>query len=338
MTSTNIAANTRRPASYVAGTGMSVPPRIVSNEHFATYLETSDEWIRERTGIAERRWAAPEIAMSDLALPACRDAITAAGLATEDIDCIICATVTPDYIFPSTACILQRKLGVPKGFAFDVNAVCSGFLYAFTLADSLIASGQCKNCLVIGADMYSRILDPNDRTTVVIFGDGAGAVVLRATEGNSERGVLCTELHSNGTGADLLYVSCGTAKQPTPESLARGEHYLHMNGREVFKVAVRGLVEVSESVLARSGVKKSDVHCVVSHQANKRILTSVAKQMEIPEEKMLMNVERYGNTSAASIPIMLAEAVANRQIVPGKLILLSAFGGGLTWGAALVRW
>lgn len=343
-------------ASQVAGVGMAVPSRVVPNEYFSTYLETSDEWIRARTGIGERRWAEPGVSASELAEPAARQAMTHAGLGPADIDGIILATVTPDYVFPSTACMLQHRLGIKRGFAYDVNAVCSGFIYALVTADALISKGLCKNVLVVGTELYSRILNPHDRGTVVLFGDGAGALVLSGVHGSSDmkgkhggdfevsgssktvRGIYGSELGADGAMTQVLCVPAGTARPVSPESLQKGEHYLTMNGREVFKSAVRTLSDVCERLMARLGIPMSEVDHFVSHQANRRILEAVGKQLSIPSEKVLMNVEKYGNTSAASLPILLAEASAAGTLKPGDLVLLSAFGGGFTWGAVLVRW
>lgn len=338
-------------ASRISGCGMAVPEKVVTNDHFAKYLETSDEWIRTRTGIAERRWAEPDVSASELALPAAQDAIAAAGLSVDDIDGIVLATVTPDYVFPSTACFLQKRLGMTRGFAFDVNAVCSGFVYALTTANGLIKAEQAKNILVVGVDIYSRILDHNDRGTCVLFGDGAGAVVLSAVgeevdgnftvglEGSAAEisGVYATELGSDGKYTEILCVPSGTANQATPESMKAGDHYLKMEGREVFKLAVRKLGEISESIVEKAGLAAEDVDYFVSHQANERILSSMAKHMNIPENKVLMNLAKYGNTSAASIPILLAEKVEDGTVSEGDLVLLSAFGGGVTWGVVLLR-
>ena len=340
-------------ASFVAGCGMNVPERVVDNNHFASYLETTDEWIRERTGIAERRWSAPEVCASELAEPAAREAIAHAGLTIADIDAMIVATVTPDYSFPSTACLLQRRLGSVCGLAFDLNAVCSGFVYALVTADALIASGQCRNALVVGVDIYSYIINPKDRGTCILFGDGAGAVVLSAAApaGNpggasrwasgsagALRGIYASELGADGNGANLLYVPNGTASRPTPESYAAGEHFLRMDGREVFKVAVRRLCDISEKVLARAGIAVGQVDYFITHQANKRIVLSMAKHLGVDESKVLVNIHKYGNTSAASIPMLLAESAAEGKIKHGDLLLVTAFGGGFTWGGVLLRW
>lgn len=338
--------------SEVAGVGMFVPERVVTNDHFASYLDTSDEWIRDRTGIVERRWAEPNVSCSELAEKACRSALQSAGLEPADIDGIVVATVTPDYVFPSTACVLQRRLGVTKGPAFDVNAVCSGFVYALVTANGLIATGQCSKVLVVGAEIFSRIINPQDRTTCILFGDGAGAVVLSGVDGKTSggavkvasgsdsllRGIYCSELFADGSQGDILCVPHGTASALTAERVAAGDHYLRMAGREVFKLAVRSLVEASEGILARTGFAASDVDWFVSHQANQRILSSMAKLLGAPEDKVLSNVERYGNTSAASVPILLAESAGNGKLKRGDLVLLSAFGGGLTWGTVLLRW
>ncbi|MCC6954477.1 MAG: ketoacyl-ACP synthase III [Deltaproteobacteria bacterium] len=341
-------------SSYIRGTGMSVPDRVIPNSYFESYLETNDQWIRERTGIIERRWAEPTMSMSDLALPACERAIASAGLTAADIDGIVVATVTPDYVFPSTACVLQKKLGIRGSLAFDVNAVCSGFVYALVTAEGLVRSGAATNMLVVGADMFSRLIDPNDRTTAILFGDGAGAMVLSAAgESNTAptggprvpvigsprttRGIYGSQLHADGSHGDLLCVPGGTAAPVTPESLRDNKHYLTMNGREIFKLAVRGLAEVSDSLLKRHGMEVGDVDHYISHQANARILTAVAKQLGLPVEKLALNVEKYGNTSAARVPLLLAECVSTGRVQQGDLVLISAFGAGLTWGAVLVR-
>jgi 3-oxoacyl-[acyl-carrier-protein] synthase-3 len=326
-------------ASKVVGWGHALPETVIPNAFFENYLETSDEWIKTRTGISERRWADEFESASSLALPAAQRALQRAGLTPADVDGIIVATVTPDYQFPSTACFLQRKLECPAGLAFDVNAVCSGFIYALVTADALIRSKRAKTMLVVGVDIYSRILDKNDRRTCILFGDGAGAVVLQATSETGEHapGLIHAELGSDGTFTDILCVPRGTAKEVSPESLSRGEHFLQMEGKEVFRLAVRRLVEISESVVRDSGFTFNDVDFVISHQANKRILDSMAKSIGINEARVLCNVDTVGNTSAASIPILLSESIEAGIVTPGSLILLSAFGGGVTWGAGLLR-
>ncbi|MCB0359100.1 MAG: ketoacyl-ACP synthase III, partial [Bdellovibrionales bacterium] len=322
--------------SRITGVGSAAPERVVTNEHFASYLDTSDEWIRERTGIEARRWCEPDVSASQLAEPACRQAIESAGLTVEDIDGVVVATVTPDYVFPSTACFLQRRLGIARGLAFDVNAVCAGFVYALTAADGLIRARAATNILVVGVDIYSRIIDPNDRGTCILFGDGAGAVVLSAIDPASATGVsgdirrvsglYSAELCADGRYTDILCVPAGTARPTTPESLARGEHFLHMAGREVFKHAVRALDEVTRRVLEAVDLQPADVDHFVSHQANKRILQAMAKQLGVPEDRVPMNVQRYGNTSAASIPLLLAECVHEWRVKEGDIVVLSAVG------------
>ena len=342
-----------RVSSRIVGSGMHVPERVITNDYFASYLETNDEWIRDRTGIVERRWVEGTVGASELAEPAAREAIKNAGLAASDIDGIVFATVTPDYAFPSSACFLQARLGISSGLAFDINAVCSGFIYALVAADSLIAKGLCRNVLVVGSDVYSTIINPNDRRTCILFGDGAGAVVLQACpatsggtaqgigmdgSGETLSGIYASCLGADGTHTDILKVPRGSAAPLTPEVLAGDSHYLSMEGREVFKLAVRRLAEVNETIVRENGFDISQVDWFVSHQANKRILSAMARSVGVPEEKVLMNVERYGNTSAASVPILLAEAEREGIIKKGDLLVLSAFGGGVTWGSVLVRW
>jgi 3-oxoacyl-[acyl-carrier-protein] synthase III len=331
-------------SSIVLGTGMYVPERVVTNEFFSKYLDTSDEWIRDRTGISERRWVEKGVSASALAEPAALEAIKNAGLTPKDIDGIICATVTPDNIFPSTACILQKRLSCGEGLAFDVNAVCSGFLYAIGSAHGLIMSGQCTNVLIVGTEIYSNIIDKNDRTTGILFGDGAGALVLGASDipqeslQKTDRGIFRSRLGADGSYSDILCVDGGSARPFTSESIKEGAHFLRMAGREVFKLAVRRLAEINKSIVEDAGFSLSDVDWFVSHQANRRILQSVAKELSIPDEKVPMNIEKYGNTSAASVPILLAELASEGNLKKGDLVALSAFGGGVTWGAMLLRW
>lgn len=342
-------------ASRVLGTGYNLPEQVITNDYFASYLDTSDEWIRERTGIRERRWVEGDVSASELAEPAARTAISRAGLNPEDIDGIVFATVTPDYAFPSSAAFLQRRLGCRGGLAFDVNAVCSGFLYAITAADALISKGVAKNVLVVGCDIYSKIIDKNDRRTCILFGDGAGALVLQASEesskaksgqcggsvsgsGESLRGIYAAGLGADGKYTDILSVPRGTAAPVTPESLQSDAHFLKMDGREVFKLAVRRLAEINGSIVRDNNFDVSQVDWFVSHQANQRILDAMARSLGAPREKVLSNVETVGNTSAASVPILLAEAEEQGKIKAGDLVVLSAFGGGVTWGSMLLRW
>lgn len=323
--------------SVIQGTGFSVPDKIVPNSHFESYLETSDQWIRERTGIVERRWAEKDLSASELAESGCLDAIKNAGLVPKDIDAIICATVTPDHVFPSTACMIQKRINAPHALCFDVNAVCSGFVYALSTAHGLIQSGQCKNALVVGTEIYSKILNMQDRGSCILFGDGCGAVVLSAKD-NTDRGIISSKLGADGTYSDILCVPQGTAHQMTPQSLEKGEHFLQMNGRDVFKLAVRKLSEINQSIVIESGHSLADIDLFVSHQANQRILDMVGKDLGVSSDKIPMNLAKYGNTSAASIPILLSELEQSGKLKPGMLVVLSAFGGGVTWGAMLLRW
>ena len=358
MDNSNCESKSITLSSYVAGVGYALPERVISNDYFSSYLETNDQWIIDRTGIKERRWVEPGVAASDLALPACKRALESANLTPKDVDGIVVATVTPDLIFPSTGCIIQAKLGA-KGFAFDVNAVCCGFLYAFSVADGLIASGQARRVLVVGVDVYSTsMINHEDRGTCILFGDGAGAVVLSSArefleedsslrasgptfvQGSSRslRGVYNTVIGADGSYGHILKAEMGTACPVTPEHISEHRYHLQMEGREVFKLAVRTLADVNLQVLKNANLSIADVNYLATHQANKRILQSVSKQLAIPDDKVLMNVDRVGNTSSASVPILLGEAVEQGKLKRGDLVILSAFGGGVTWGASLVRW
>jgi len=313
--------------SRIAGTGSYLPPRIMTNAEFAARLDTSDAWIRERTGIVQRHIAEKSQASSDLALQASTRALEASGLKASEIDLIIVATSTPDYIFPSTACLLQAKLGVKGCPAFDVQAVCSGFVYALATADSFIKNKMAKTALVVGAEVFSRILDWNDRGTCVLFGDGAGAVVLTAT---SKPGIHASVLHADGSQVDLLSVPgnvCGGAIVGSP--------FLQMNGQGVFKFAVRVLDEAARETVAAAGMQMSDVDWLIPHQANVRILEATARKLGLPPEKLVVTVDHHGNTSAASIPLALDEFVRAGKIRPGQRVLMEGVGGGFTWGASL---
>ena len=314
--------------SRIVGTGGYLPPRVVPNEEFAKRLDTSDAWIRERTGIAQRHFADPSQASSDLALEASRRALEAAGVRAEDIDLIILATSTPDYIFPSTACLLQAKLGTGTCAAFDVQAVCSGFVYALATADNFIRAGQAKRALVVGAEVFSRILDMNDRSTCVLFGDGAGAVVLAQSD---RPGVLASVLRADGRHVDLLSVPgnvCGGKIVGSP--------FLQMNGQGVFKFAVKVLDEVARETVAAAGLTLGDIDWLIPHQANVRILQATARKLGIPLERLVVTVDHHGNTSAASVPLALDEFVRTGKIREGQRVLLQGVGGGFTWGASLV--
>ena len=318
--------------SRITGTGSCLPGAPVDNAALiaARGLESSDDWIIERTGIKARHLAADGVTSSDLAAEACRHALQAAGRVAPDVDLIIVATSTPDYIFPSTAALLQSKLGISNGApAFDLQAVCSGFSYALSVADKFIRSGSHRCALVVGAEVFSRILDWNDRGTCVLFGDGAGAVVLEASD---SPGILATALHADGRHSGILSVPgqvCG--------GLVTGDPFLRMDGQAVFKFAVRVLAEVGEEVLAAAGLNAADVDWLIPHQANVRILLATAKKLGIPSEKCIVTVDRHGNTSAASIPLALDEAVRNGRIKPGQRLLLEGVGGGFTWGATLLN-
>jgi 3-oxoacyl-[acyl-carrier-protein] synthase-3 len=320
--------------SRITGTGSYLPPRRLTNADLVAELatqgvESSDDWIVERTGIRARHFADADVASSDLALLAARQALQAAGVEAGDIDLIIVATSTPDMVFPSTACILQGKLGVKGGAAFDVQAVCSGFIYALTIADSLIKSGTATKALVIGSEVFSRILDFKDRTTCVLFGDGAGAVVLEASP---EPGILATDIHADGSHTKILcvpgHVSGGSVL---------GDPMLRMDGQAVFKLAVGVLQESARAVLTKAGKTDADIDWLIPHQANIRIMQSTARKLKLPMDKVVVTVDQHGNTSAASIPLALDTAVRSGQVTPGQTLLLEAVGGGFTWGAVLLK-
>ncbi len=316
--------------SRIIGTGSYLPDKVLTNDELARTVDTSDEWIRSRTGIRSRHIAAEGQLASDLALPASQRALQAAGLEAADVDLIIVATTTPDVIFPSTACILQSKLGVAGCPAFDVQAVCSGFVYALTIADLFIRSGQTKHALIVGTEVYSRILDWNDRVTCVLFGDGAGAVVLSASD---EPGILASKLHADGNYKDMLCVpgSVNAGK-------VVGSPFVRMDGGAVFKFAVRVFEEGANEVLQVARLTVADLDWFIPHQANIRIMEATAKRLGLPLEKLVATVDHHGNTSAASIPLALDEAAKDGRIQPGQTLLLEGVGGGFTWGAVLLRW
>ncbi len=318
------------PRAQFRGVGAYLPERIVTNDELAACMDTSDAWIRERTGIRERRIAAPGEKTSDLALEASRRALAAAGREARELDLIVLATATPDRTFPSTATAVQAGLGMTRGVAFDVQAVCSGFIYALAVANNFIRAGQARSALVIGAETFSRILDWNERETSVLFGDGAGAVVLEAC-GNDPRHLLSTHLHSDGRHGGLLYVDGG------PSSTGTVGH-LRMKGREVFKHAVTNLTQVVDEALAANGLGPEAIDWIVPHQANLRILRATGRKLGIGDDRVIVTVDRHANTSAASVPLALAAGVEDGRIAEGDMLLLEAMGGGFTWGAALARW
>jgi 3-oxoacyl-[acyl-carrier-protein] synthase III len=314
----------------ITGLGVHVPDRVVSNEELAEYVDTSDEWIRERTGIRERRMAAREEALSDVALPACVDALAQAGIAGADVDLLIVATVTPDMAFPSTGAILADRLGAVRAAAYDLSAGCTGFMYGLAQAYGMLAGGLAKRALVVGGDLLSRILDWSDRSTLVLFGDGAGAAVLETVP---ERGFLGFDLGADGAGgANLWLPGSGSRIFDDPD------RHVKMNGREVFKFATRILVQSAQDVLEQCGVSIDDVDVYVPHQANMRIIDHATKKLGVPSDRVVINVDRYGNTSSGSIPLALADAAADGRLRPGKLVLMTGMGAGLTWGSALIRW
>ncbi len=316
--------------SRIAGTGRYLPARILSNAELAQRVATSDEWIQTRTGIKQRHIAAEDELTSDLALHASRAALAAAGVATADVDLIIVATTTPDMVFPSTACILQDKLGARGGAAFDVQAVCSGFVYALAIADQMVSSGMARNALVVGAEIYSRILDWNDRGTCVLIGDGAGAVVVMPA---AEPGILTAHLHADGSHRDILSVP-GQVRN----GVVQGVPFLHMDGTAVFKFAVKVLADVAEEALVAMSMKATDIDWVIPHQANIRIMDATMKKLHLPHERLIVTVGEHGNTSAASIPLALDIAVRDGRIRTGQHVMLLGVGGGFTWGSIFLRW
>ncbi len=328
----------RRPIVEFAGLGVAVPDRVVTNAEFEKTLDTSDQWIVERTGIRERRVAGPEQSVAMLAQEASLRAMAAAGLGPADLHGIVLATATPDRLLPSTACDLQALLGARNAAAFDVSAACPGFLFALTVAEGLVASGQGENILIIGAEKLSTIADPTDRSTAILFGDAAGAAIVRKSSGGA-RGVLSTFIKSDGNLANLLYRPGGGAVDPISEKVvAERSHFIKMAGREVFKSAVLTMSEACDMALQRAGLTADQVDLLVPHQANLRIIEATAKHAGMPLDKVMVNVDRYGNTSSASIPLAIDQGIAEGRIKPGMTLLLVSFGGGFTWASAVVRW
>ncbi|MEO8634462.1 MAG: beta-ketoacyl-ACP synthase III [Gemmatimonadales bacterium] len=328
----------QRPTARVTGLGVYVPSRVVTNQDFAERLETSDQWIVERTGIRERRFAAADETVATMARQAAGLALAQAGLTPMDLGAIIVATATPDRTLPSTACYLQAMLGAERAAAFDLAAACSGFIFGLTVAEGLIASGQVEHVLVVGGEKLSSITDDQDRSTAILFGDGVGVAVVSATT-SGNRGLLSSFIKSDGRLASLLYIPSGGTLDPISEKVVRERtHYMKMAGREVFKHAVLTMAEACDEAVRRAGIRMDEIDLLVPHQANIRIIDALARHASIPMEKVVVTVDRYGNTSAASIPMALGDAVATGRLTPGKLVLLVAFGAGFTWGSVVIRW
>ncbi len=327
----------RKRYAAITGWGHYVPERVLTNADLERMVNTSDEWIVSRTGIRERRVAAPEESTSTMATAAAKKALAVAHLDPADLDLIVVATATPDYLFPSTACVVQAQLGVTRVPAFDIGAACSGFIYALGTATQFIRTGLYQRILVIGAEALTRLTDYTDRRTCILFGDGAGAVVLEASD--QPRGLLSLTMGADGSGGDLLKLpGIGTKHPITPETLERGDQYLKMEGAEVFKFAVRTMGDAAIEAIARAGLQFREIDMLIPHQANLRIIEATAKRLDLPRDRVWVNIDRYGNTSAATIPISISEAWEQGRLHDGANLLLVAFGGGLTWAAAVVRW
>lgn len=328
----------RTPVAAFGGIGVKVPDQVVTNDDLSRTLDTSDAWIQERTGIRERRVARADESLTDLCVAASQDAMARAGIGPLDLDAVVVATVTPDRRMPSEACDLQAALGATNAAAFDIAAACPGFVYATGIAEGLIATGNHRHVLILGAERLSTITDWQDRSTAVLFGDGAGAAIVRRADG-SGRGILSTYLGADGRLAELLHIPLGGGMNPlTAGNVDERGQYMKMAGREVFKAAVRAMADACDHALERAGVSADDIDLLVPHQANLRIIDATARHAGIPMEKVMVNVDRYGNTSAASIPLALAQAEEEGRLTPGTLALLVAFGAGFTWGASVVRW
>jgi len=325
------------PFAHITGWGMYVPELVLTNDDIAKLVDTNDEWIRDRTGIRERHIARENEFPSTLAVEASIKALQVANLAPTELDLIICASSSPEYIFPATACIIQDQIGATKAGAFDLSAACTGFIYATNMATQAIRSGSIKNALVIGTETLSRFVDWTDRNTCILFGDGAGAFVLQASE--KPGGVLSAVMHSDGSGADSLTLLGGGSRHPATEAtIHEGKHFVQMDGKEVFRFATRVMGRATLEALEMAGLTTDDVKCIIPHQANYRIVETAAKYLKLPMDKFVVNVDRYGNTSTASIPIATVEAVQNEQVMPGDKVVFVGFGAGLTWGAIVVEW
>ena len=325
------------PYAHITGWGMSVPEPVLTNEDLSRIVDTNDEWIRERTGIRERRIARENEFPSTLGARAALKALSVANLKPTEVDLIICSTSTPEYLFPATACLIQDSIGATKAGAFDLLAACTGFIYGVNMAAQSIRSGAIKNAVVIGAETLSRFVDWDDRNTCILFGDGAGAFVLQASE--QPGGVLAAVMHSDGSGGGLLSIPAGGSRLPAAEATIReGKHYIYMDGKEVFRFATKAMAQSTEEVLKSVGLTKEDVSVIIPHQANLRIIEAAARGLKLPMDKFFVNVERYGNTSTASIPIATVEAVEKARVKPGDKVVFVGFGAGLTWGALVAEW
>jgi 3-oxoacyl-[acyl-carrier-protein] synthase III len=324
--------------SVILGTGSELPAQVVTNEDLEKMVDTSDEWITVRTGIKERRVLEEGKGNADMAYHAALRALQDAKMEANELDAIVMGTVTADYPFPSSACVLEDMLGARNAFSFDVNAACSGFLNALSVADSFVRTGQISSALVVGSDALSRLLNWHDRSTCILFGDGAGAVVIGASENGSGRGILSTKLRTDGSYVKTLYVPAGGSLKPAKlDTVRNNEHTITMNGKEVFKIAVRSMEEISRQALDEAGVSVDQLSLVIPHQANRRIIVALAERLGVPMEKVIVNLEKYGNTSAASVPVALDEARRQGRIKPGDIVLLNAFGAGFAWGAAVIK-
>jgi len=321
-------------SARITGTGSFVPSRVLTNHDLERMVDTSDEWILERTGIRERRIASDDQAASDLAFEASVRALEDAGLEARELDAILVATVTGDHLFPSTGCILQERLGARNAFAYDFAAACSGFLFGLTQARAFVLSGYCSRVLVVGVEMLSKLVDWTDRNTCVLFGDGAGAAIIEA----GPPGILAVRVHCDGSMADIISLPAGGSRMPiTPELIAERKNRIQMRGNETFKLAVKAMESVLLEVVEEAGIRQSDIDLLIPHQANMRIIQALGKRLEVPEDRVYVNVDRYGNTSAATIPIAIDEARRSGRVGPGSLVVVAAFGSGATWGAAVVR-
>ena len=325
-------------SAVIRGIGAYYPERILTNADLEKMVDTSDEWIKTRTGIRERRIASPDTASSDLALKASEQALAQAGWTAKDIDIIMVATVTPDHLFPSCACTLQGKLGAENAAAFDLSAACTGFIYGMKLAQAMVLSQQARRILLVGVETLSRITDYTDRSTCILFGDAAGAVVIEGVE-EPNRGILSVVIGSDGDQGDLLFMPGGGSLNPaTHETVDKRLHYLKMAGNEVFKIAVRGMESIARKAISEAGFTPGDIDLFIPHQANIRIIDATAKRLQMPPEKVAVTIDRFGNTSASSVPLALTEAIKEGRVKNGTILGMVAFGGGLTWGASVVRW